>query len=639
MLMLGQTIFNGIVIGSLYALVALGLVIVFKSTNRINFAYGQMAMFSTFIGYTLLAKFHLPFMLAFIGALVFSALLAVLVRNILRPAKSESSVIVATLALYMIFTAVAGIIWGWDPVSFPQVFTGEPFSVFGIIMRPNDLFNILLTVILMLMLFLFFKFNLNGIAMRALSQNLVTTSLMGASVNKLFTITWAISGILGGVAGILVAPTSFLDTNLMAVFLLKAFTAAVLGGFTSYPGVVIGGLSLGVMEGLVSSYISTDLMDTFAFVLLIIVLLIRPEGILGKRIRMLGKTSSTEESGEFDSSRPGMSMRKKLAFLIVSIALPFVFQGNTYILYFAVLTGIYMILAIGLDFLVGYTGKISLGHAALLAIGAYSSVILTSKVGFPFWLALLSAGIITGLVGLLLGFAALRLSGLYLAIVTLGLGTAVPQILLKWDEVTNGYTGLHAAIPSIGFFIIDTEFEMYFLVLAIVIVTIIVTNNILRSKIGRAFVALRDSEAGAEAMGVQLAKYQILAFVISAFFAGIAGSLYAHVVGFISPADFSIWNSLLFISMLFIGGVASIPGAMLGAAFMTMVPIFFAGSKSISAILFGGALLIIILFFPSGLAGFYKVGLNIGKRLFSRNSIGLKGPAEEEGTNVATRNK
>lgn len=600
--MFGQLVFSGLAIGSLYALVALGLVLVFKSTNYINFAYGQMAMLSTFFGYTLLEQFGLPYGVAFVGALAFSAGLAVVVQQILRPAKSGSSVIVATLALYMIFSAVAGLIWGWDPQSFPAVFTGNPLIFFDIVASPENLFNVAVTVGLMLLMFLFFRFTMTGIAMRALSQNSMAASLMGISVDRLFVFTWALSGILGGVAGFLVAPTTFLDTNMMAVMLLKAFTAAVLGGFTSYPGVVIGGLTLGVLENLVAGYVSTDLKDTFAFVLLIAVLCVRPEGILGKPIRMLGKKSA-EEHAPFDSSAPGLSTARKLLLLVAALVFPVIFQDNTYILYFACLVGIYMIVAIGLDFLIGYTGQISLGHAALFAIGAYSSALLTLNLGLPFWIALLAAGAIAGFAGLLLGLSALRLSGLYLAIATLGLGEAMPQILLKWDSVTNGYSGLKPARPAFGPLVLNNEFKLYFLILAVLIVVILVTSNLLRSKIGRAFIASRDSEAGAEAMGIPLARYRILAFALSAAFAGIAGSLYAHVVGFISPSDFNSWMSLVFLCMVFVGGVGSIPGAMLGAAFMTAVPQFFVGSKSLSGILFGCALLIVILFFPKGLVG------------------------------------
>ena len=600
--MFGQLVFSGIAMGSLYALVALGLVMVFKSTNLINFAYGQMAMLSTFFGYTLLESFGLSYWLAFIGAMIFSAVLAIVVQQILRPAKNGHSVIVATLALYMIFSAVAGLIWGWDPQSFPTVFTGDPLIFLDIVASPENLFNIAVTVGLMVMMFVFFQFTMTGTAMRALSQNAMAARLMGVSVDRMFVLTWALSGVLGGIAGFLVAPTTFLDTNMMAVLLLKAFTAAVLGGFTSYPGVVIGGLTLGILENLVACYVSTELKDTFSFILLIAVLCVRPEGILGKPIRMLGKKAA-EEHTPFDSSAKGLTTARKLMLLAAAVVFPLIFQGNTYILYFACLVGIYMIVAIGLDFLIGYTGQISLGHAALFAIGAYSSALLTLTVGLPFWVALPAAGLITGFAGLLLGLAALRLAGLYLAIATLGLGEAMPHILMKWDSLTNGYNGLKPARPSIFGFVFDNEFKLYFLILAVLVVVMMVTSNLLRSKIGRAFIASRDSEAGAEAMGIPLARYRILAFVLSAVFAGLAGSLYAHVVGFISPSDFNSWMSLVFLCMVFVGGVGSIPGAMLGATFMTAVPQLFVGSKSLSGILFGGALLIIILFFPKGLAG------------------------------------
>ncbi|ATW24739.1 ABC transporter permease [Candidatus Formimonas warabiya] len=619
---LGQLIVSGLASGSLYALVALGIVIVYKASNRVNFAYGQMAMLSTFFAYSLLTRFKLPYAAAFLGALVFSALLGVIVRNIVRPVKSESGFIMATLAIYMIITALAGWIWGWDAFPFPDMLSGEPLSVLGVVISQNNLLIFIITITLMMLMYLFFKYTMTGIAMRAVSQNPVASRLMGISVDKVFTITWIISGVLGGIAGLLVAPTTFLEPNMMAIFLFKAFTAAVLGGFTSYPGVVIGGLSLGVLENLVGGYLSNELKSTFAFILLVVVLCIRPEGLLGNRVRMLGKSSVPEGTVESNGNRAGWTTLQKLVVLGLALILPFLFRQNSYVLYFANLIGIYMILAVGLDIIVGYLGQFSLGHASFLAIGAYTSALLMLKWGIPFWLAMPAAGFITCLVGFFLGLSAIRLSGLYLAIATFGFGAAVPQILLKWDGLTNGAMGLKPPHPTIGLFAFDNEFKFYFLVLVVLIITIMVTSNILHSKTGRAIIALRDSEAGAEAMGIRLSKYRVMAFVISAFFAGIAGSLYAHMVGFISPSDFNDWTSLIFLCMLLLGGAGNIAGVLAGVIFMTAVPLIVSDNKSLTMLLFGTALLFVTLFFPGGLASIYdQVGNILHKIKIKRSKV------------------
>lgn len=279
-----QQIISGMATGCLYAMVALGLVLIYKTTDVVNFAQGEMAMFCTFIAYSLLTAVGLSYWGAFAGALLAAAILgAFLERVFIRPLHKSSllSVLIMTIGLMMVLNGVAGWIWGFEPQNFPTALNGDPLRVAGLVVTLPDIMNIAVTCIIMLVFYGVFKYSLVGIAMRAVAENRVVTRLMGVKVNRILTATWSIGSMLGAVAGLFVAPVTFLDLNMMAEVIIKAFTAAVLGGFNSLPGAVVGGLVLGVVENLVAGYISTELKSTFAFALIVAVLCIRPAGLLG----------------------------------------------------------------------------------------------------------------------------------------------------------------------------------------------------------------------------------------------------------------------------------------------------------------------------------------------------------------------
>lgn len=287
--MLVQQIISGLAVGSLYALAALGLVLIYKTSDVVNFAQGEMAMITTFVSFTLMAKNGFPYSVSFPIALSFAFLFGILVERIfLRPVQNASilSQIILTLGLYMVFRGTAGFIWGHDPRSFPAAIEGEPIKFSNWVISPHDLFVLAITLILMFVIFIFFKYTMTGLAMRSVAQNLSTAKLMGINVSSVFSLTWATSTLLGGVAGMLIAPITFLDPNMMGEVSIKAFAAAVLGGFTSLPGAVIGGLVLGVSENLFGGYVSAELKTTFVFLLIILILYIRPTGLLGvKRVK------------------------------------------------------------------------------------------------------------------------------------------------------------------------------------------------------------------------------------------------------------------------------------------------------------------------------------------------------------------
>jgi branched-chain amino acid transport system permease protein len=301
-------------------------------------------------------------------------------------------------------------------------------------------------------------------------------------------------------------------------------------------------------------------------------------------------------------------MARRLIMALVAIAalcvLPAFLTGYT--LYILSLAWVYVIAAVGLNLVTGYTGQLSIGHAGFLAIGAYSASLLLAKLAIPFWLSIPAAGLIAGCAGLILLVPALRLTAIYLAIATLAFGIAVSELLPRWSAVTGGYQGMN--VPDASFFGISvtTDIALYYLALATMILMVLLGRTIVHSKIGRALVAVRDHEAAAQACGVSLTKYKAFAFFASAFFTGVAGGLYAFVVGYISPAEFDLGKSLFLFMMISLGGMASIPGSIIGAVFMTFLPHWLSGFKGLQQFIYGATLVVVVIFMPFGFWGFVR---------------------------------
>jgi len=280
----GQQVVSGLSAGCLYALAALGLVLIYRTMDIVNFAHGEMAMVSTFMAHTFLVRLGFSYILAAVCAIIFAFLFGMAVERIfLRPIQGGPlvSLMIMTLGLLMVLNGAAGWVWGFDPVSFPRAVSGRPIWIGDLIITRDSILVLAVTIVMALALYAVLRFTMAGIAIRATSQNSRSARLMGVPVPKVYALTWGISAVLGAVAGILIAPTTFLSPSMMAEVQIKAFTAAVLGGFSSLPGAVVGGLLLGVLENLVAGYISTELKSTFAFALIVAVLFIRPSGLLG----------------------------------------------------------------------------------------------------------------------------------------------------------------------------------------------------------------------------------------------------------------------------------------------------------------------------------------------------------------------
>jgi branched-chain amino acid transport system permease protein len=282
-----HVVVSGLATGSIYALMAISLVIVYNATRTLNFAQGEMLMVSTFVGWTVLHLLAAPLIVALIVAVAASALLGwLLERLIIRHAISAThfDVLIITLGLSLVLRSAAGIVWTHDEFPFPSFFSNRPLTVGPMRVAPGSLGIIGASLALMLALGALFRWTRLGRAMRAVAQNQRAARLMGISVERVYSSSWVIAAVVGAVAGVLIAPVIFLSSK-MGLVAINGFTAAVLGGFGSMPGAVVGGMLLGVLENLAPLYLPSSIKHSVPFLVMITILIVRPGGVLGRVAR------------------------------------------------------------------------------------------------------------------------------------------------------------------------------------------------------------------------------------------------------------------------------------------------------------------------------------------------------------------
>ena len=311
-----------------------------------------------------------------------------------------------------------------------------------------------------------------------------------------------------------------------------------------------------------------------------------------------------------------------IGLLLLFVVIPFI--TSPYNLYILNSIGIYAIAAIGLNLLIGYTGQISLGHGAFFGVGAYTAAILATKTGFPIWLSVPAAGIVTAAVGIVFGLPSARLKHLYLLIATLAGQFIIEYVFVQWESLTGGAEGI--SIIGATFLKIDlgTDRAFYFLIFICFALMTWIAVNLVRTRYGRAFIAIRDNDRAAEGMGIPIFRYKLLSFAISSFYAGFAGGLYAYYMMSITPEPFNLWLSIWLIAMIIIGGLGNIPGSVFGAIFIVVLEELLSlgteylmnmgGSAGVAITIaplrefvFGLAIVLFVIFEPKGLAEVWRI--------------------------------
>jgi len=300
---------------------------------------------------------------------------------------------------------------------------------------------------------------------------------------------------------------------------------------------------------------------------------------------------------------------------LVLICAPFML--NSYWLYLACLVAINIASATGLNILTGYTGLVSLGHAAFMAVGAYTVAWLEGVFGTPFLLNLVAAGAVAAAIGVLVGIPSLRVKGLYLAIATIGAAIILQFVFASWTSVTGGSAGRSIPPASIFGFELTTYFRLYWVFVPITALMVMGAANLFRTRIGRAFIAIRDRDISAEVLGIPLLRYKLMSFAISSFYAGVAGGMWAYLFRAVRPESFTVVESIFFLAAIIVGGMGTIIGSVIGAGFMTLVPeILRFGVEAVSpfvqnagtllspvrTVAFGALIILFLVFEPQGIA-------------------------------------
>jgi ABC-type branched-subunit amino acid transport system permease subunit len=297
-----------------------------------------------------------------------------------------------------------------------------------------------------------------------------------------------------------------------------------------------------------------------------------------------------------------MLMKRAAVATAAGLVLAWPWLAPPYLVFLAGLVLVNAIAAIGLNLLAGYTNQLSFGHAGFLAVGAYTAALLTIHApALPVPLTLLGAGLGTALVGLAVGLPCLRLEGLYLTMATLAFGFVVTEAILNLDALTRGADGLKVPAARLGPWLIGDDTRRYYLALVVALALIVAALNVVRTRPGRALLAIRESEVAAASSGVNVAAYKTGAFVLSAFYTGIAGALFAFLVGYLSPDGFDLFLSVDLVVMIMLGGLGSITGSIIGAALVTVVNDSLAAFQSYRPLIFGAILVGAMLFLPGGI--------------------------------------
>jgi branched-chain amino acid transport system permease protein len=617
-------ILNGLAIGNVYAMLAIGFVLVFGVANLINFAQGSLFVVGGYLTYTFAVMVGLPLPLAATIAIALTALLGLFIdRAFLRPLEKGPRIapLLATLAIAVILDETIHLIWSPDTKPFPSPLARTTWQIGNAYISAVDVLILVVGVSTIVALTFFLNRTWIGRAMRATAMDPEAAQQMGVDVAAMRSLTFAIAGLVGGVGGVLVGfyyqsiwPTMGIPLG------IKGFTAALLGGISSIPGAIVGGLLLGVFEALASGYLGSIYRNLIAYTLLLLVLFFRPQGLFGSRgLEALGGAqaaggavpSTSLMSSPFQTSEPRaftMPLWAGAVLVLVAATFPFWAPDTTWV-HILGLAFIYAILAVSLTLVSGTAGQISVGHAGIWGVGAYVAAIVTTRYlpGLPIELTLIAAGVAGALAGVISGFFAARLSGHVIVMATLASGLIFYSVFLVWMPVTRGPMGIFAIPPPalgiLGGIELWQTRQQYWLALAVLAVTLFLVGRLLDSDVGRLWRAVREDRLAAVASGVPAVRYLLMAFGVSGFVAGMSGALYAHYVTAISPNSFLILVSFQLLAIVVLGGLGNLTGAVFGAVVLIGVTEALRGFGDYRMVTYGVILLTVILFRPRGLFG------------------------------------
>ena len=614
---------NGLAIGQVYALIALGFSLVFGVSNLINFAQGALFMLGAFFAFSGVVWFGWPLPLAALVSIGLVTLLGVLLEDLaLRPLENGPYIapVLSTLAIAIIVDQLAEIIWSPEGQAFPMPFGEVTFFLGSAYLTSTDIVIFCFGAAVAIALTWFLNHSWTGRTIRATAQDRDAAAQLGVRTATVRKFAFGLAGTLGAISGILVALYfKSVFPQMGMPFALKGFSAALLGGLTSIPGAVLGGMLLGIVETLASAYIGEGYRDLIAFSLLLVFLLFRPQGLLGDgRLTALGGSSAASGSMPTTSLLASASSQRAAhrvielpswGFLIIGfglLLLPLLIS-STYLLQ-AVLYGmIFALLAASVTLISGTLGVLALGHAAYYGLGAYSIAVLGHTYGWPTEWAFPAAVLLTAVVSVITALPLYRLSGHTAALGTLAIGQIGFLVFMTWLSVTRGPMGfLNIPAPQFEWFggwRLATVQQKYGFAAVVVALALFLMQRLQDSDLGRVWRGIREDKLAAHSAGIPVRRYLLLAFAVSGAAAGAAGGLFAYVQNVISPDSFNIAASLLILTMAVLGGLGNITGAALAGFVLTLLPELLRPLAEWRMIVYGVFLLFVLRVRPQGLLG------------------------------------
>ena len=602
-----QLVFSGLTIGCVYSLVGLGFALTLRATDLINFAQGEMVMLGAFIGLTLINAFPLPYYLVFFLSVTLSGVFGIFMeRFILRkildnkapafepanrhvgylhraPGRGHRHLGARTGSLPRHLRPEQPGHNGREAAAFKplDIVPGPGLHGRVAVFLPKD----------------HDRHILEGGQFRPLHRSAFRRQSQKERIAHL-----CLSAALGGGAGVLIAPLFFASFGLGHSVLVKAFAAAAMGGF-GVVGTMLGGLALGVIETLAAGLVSSEYKNVIMYLILLAILMFffRPQIPSGRSITEGSKVVARRPVNLFGKESPlWFKVGAILAVVVFWLATPVVF--DTYTMRILNMALIFAVAVLGLQLIVGYTGQFSFGHAAFFGIGAYTSALLSMHLGWSFFITMPLAAVAAGLVGWAVA-PLLRLSGHFLAIGTLATGEIIFLLMINWKWLTKGAYGLYGIpFPSIAGFELDSDGSYFFLITAILALVYFLLKRLTNSRFGLGLIAVRENELAAMVNGVKVHRQKIKAFVIGTACAGIAGALYAHYVSYINPESFKFHVSVEMVTMVVIGGLGSMPGGLIGALVVVLLPEYLRALADYRLVVYGVMLIAFMMYLPGGIA-------------------------------------
>jgi branched-chain amino acid transport system permease protein len=607
---------NGFASTSSLFLVAAGLSLIFGVTHIVNFAHGSFFMVGMYVAYTLLERFGagvwfwpaMALAAALVGVLGALVEVALLRRIYGAPDLLQ---LLATFALMLVIKDAA--LWIWGPVELLGPLPPGLAGSVRILERQfptYDLFLIVVGPVVLGLLWLLLTRTRWGTLVRAATQDREMVSALGVNQAWLFTGVFALGALLAGLGGALQLPRESANLEIDLHTIGAAFVVVVVGGMGSIPGAYVAALLiaqlkaiciwLGLVELFGISVSFSKLTLVVEFLVMAVVLVVRPSGLLGRPQGPRRNPGAIEEP----LRPPGRRLKLGSAALLVVLLLVPVFSAHwpyVTVLLIDLLTA--ALFAASLHFIMGPGGLHSFGHAAYFGLGAYAAALLVRWLGVPMEIALIGAPFVAGIGALVFGWFSVRLSGVYLAMLTLAFAQIVWAAIYQWDDFAGGSNGLTGVWPAPW---LSDKRSYYYLTLALVGGGVLMLRRILFAPFGYTMRAARDSAMRADAIGINVKQMQWAAFVVAGMFAGLAGALFAFSKGSISPETLHVSRSIDGLVMVLLGGVQTLAGPVVGAFTFTWLQDMVGRNTEYWRAMLGGIIIVLVLLFPSGIAGIFR---------------------------------